>query len=71
MELRALSMALDRPMHVYSLQSGSTPLCIDGGNHNDDATSDMAKDPICLSYHLHYYALGEHYNRVVPHKEDE
>jgi OTU domain-containing protein 6 len=58
LELRALGMALDRPIHVYSLQSGKDPLAI----HED---CDSGKDPILLSYHLHYYALGEHYNQVV------
>lgn len=59
LELRALSLALDRPIHVYSVQSGAEPLKIDAGAGNDDS-------PIRLSYHLHYYALGEHYNQVVP-----
>ena len=57
-ELRALSRALKRPIHVYSVQSGGKPLEI-----HDDSTSE--KNPIRLSYHLHYYALGEHYNQVV------
>lgn len=60
LELRALGMALDRPILVYSLQSGSKPLAI----HDDGNGSDQ-KEPIRLSYHLHYYALGEHYNQVV------
>lgn len=57
-ELRALSRALKRPIHVYSVQSGGKPLEI-----HDDSTSE--ENPIRLSYHLHYYALGEHYNQVV------
>jgi OTU domain-containing protein 6 len=56
LELRALSTALSRQMHVYSAQS-PTALVI-GEEVSDDK-------PIRLSYHLHYYALGEHYNRVV------
>mmetsp|Transcript_21734 Transcript_21734/g.40567 ORF Transcript_21734/g.40567 Transcript_21734/m.40567 type:complete len:301 (+) Transcript_21734:159-1061(+) len=62
LELRALGMALDRPIHVYSAQSGKEPLAI----HEDHKSS---KDPIMLSYHLHYYALGEHYNEVVKAKK--
>lgn len=31
----------------------------------NEATADDDDDPIRLSYHLHYYALGEHYNQVV------
>jgi len=57
LELQALAIALDRPIFVYSLQSGNKPLAI-----HEDAS---CKDPILLSYHLHYYALGEHYNQVI------
>jgi OTU domain-containing protein 6 len=58
LELRALSIALKRPIHIYSVQSGSKPLEInDEGNTNES--------PIRLSYHLHYFALGEHYNQVI------
>jgi OTU domain-containing protein 6 len=56
-EIRALSMVLDRPIHIYSVQQGKDPLVV----HEESAS-----DPILLSYHLHYYALGEHYNQVVP-----
>jgi len=58
LELRALGIALNRPIHVYSVQSGKVPLAI-----HEDAEGD--KIPILLSYHLHYYALGEHYNQVI------
>lgn len=60
LELRALSTALKKQVHVYSAQS-PTALVI-GEEQNE-------QEPIQLSYHLHYYALGEHYNRVV--KKDE
>jgi len=59
LELRALSLALHKHIIVYSAQSRE-PLTIkpeDGGNDDEE--------PIRLSYHLHYYALGEHYNQVV------
>ncbi|KAL3912348.1 MAG: hypothetical protein SGARI_001204 [Bacillariaceae sp.] len=59
LELRALGMALQRPIYVYSVQQGSEPLKIE----EDGATT--SGDPIRLSYHLHYYALGEHYNEVI------
>jgi OTU domain-containing protein 6 len=59
LELRALGMALDRPIHVYSVQSGNKPLAIHDDHDNN------GKKPILLSYHLHYYALGEHYNQVI------
>ena len=50
-------MALSKQVHVYSAQS-PTALVIGEDVHDED--------PIRLSYHLHYYALGEHYNQVVP-----
>lgn len=65
MELRALSMALRRPFHIYSIQSANgEPLVIDASLEASGALS--AVEPIRLSYHLHSYALGEHYNLVVP-----
>ena len=58
LELRVLSIALQKHILVYSMQS-KEPLHLQPDNvPNDD-------DPIRLSYHLHYYALGEHYNQVV------
>lgn len=58
LELRVLSVALQKHILVYSAQT-KEPLHIKPEQcENDD-------DPIRLSYHLHYYALGEHYNRVV------
>ena len=59
LELRALSLALAKQVHVYSAQS-PTALIIGQEEVKDD------ENPIRLSYHLHYYALGEHYNQVIP-----
>jgi len=61
LELRALGIALDRPIYVYSVQSGAKPLAI----HEDSESENTDKESILLSYHLHYYALGEHYNQVI------
>lgn len=58
LELRALCIALRRPIHVYRAHAAE-PLVIDEQGCND------GNDPIRLSYHLSYYALGEHYNQVV------
>lgn len=58
LELRALSIALNRPFVVYSAQS-MEPLRIEETTHKENT------EPIRLSYHLKYYALGEHYNKVV------
>jgi OTU domain-containing protein 6 len=66
LEIRALSMALQRPVHIYSSNTlhSNGPLVIDASSTHDNMhpTDDV---PIRLSYHLHYYALGEHYNQVV------
>jgi OTU domain-containing protein 6 len=56
LELRAISMALKRPVWIFSSTSPH-PLVI------EEQSSDV--DPIRLSYHLKYYALGEHYNQVI------
>jgi len=73
LELRALAMALQRPIHVYSVPQGlvveeppppdTTATSLQSGNDSNDFNN--GGDPIRLSYHLHYYALGEHYNQVV------
>jgi OTU domain-containing protein 6 len=67
LELRALSIALKRPVVVYSAQS-LEPLRIEEQQREGESelSSDNNDDPIRLSYHRSYYALGEHYNQVVP-----
>jgi OTU domain-containing protein 6 len=70
LELRALSIALKRPVVVYSAQSPE-PLRIEeqqreGESEFSSSGDDDNDDPIRLSYHRSYYALGEHYNQVVP-----
>ena len=56
LEIRALSECLGYPIYIYS---ASSPLLKMG----DDSTG---LKPIRLSYHRHFYALGEHYNSVIP-----
>lgn len=58
LELRALSLALNRSIIVYS--ADAAPLSI-----GDDSAKNDKDDPIRVSFHRHYYALGEHYNSVV------
>jgi OTU domain-containing protein 6 len=53
LELRALSEGLKKRIVVYSANQPVLVLGEEG-------------DTIRLSYHLHYYSLGEHYNQVVP-----
>ena len=54
LELRALATALRRPVVVYS--ADAAPLRMGEEEDGED---------ILLSYHRHYYALGEHYNSVT------
>ena len=49
-----MSMGLSRGIVVYSATQPKLVL----GDESDSA--------VLLSYHLHYYSLGEHYNQVVP-----
>lgn len=79
LELRALSEGLKRPIVVYSAsqpklvlgedylsQPGSPKNGEDASSDATDGDDDGSHAPILLSYHLHYYTLGEHYNQVVP-----
>ena len=57
MELRALANALQRPIIIYST---NPPLTI-------QSTPESSMDnPIRLTYHQSYYALGQHYNSLSP-----
>lgn len=61
-ELRALALALQRPVWVYSASSAE-PLKIEPASKVPEG--DSSSSPILLSYHLQYYSLGEHYNEIV------
>ena len=68
LELRAISEALKVPIVVFSAES--PPLTM-GAEHDPDGEDSDVKDwskkkALLLSFHRHYYALGEHYNSVVP-----
>lgn len=70
LELRVLARALHRVIHVYSTTTAShggngNPLIIAEGEEINDDNNVRNKEPIRLSYHTQYYALGEHYNEVV------
>ena len=60
LELRALSEGLKRPIFVWS---ATQPKLVIGDEEGENA--------ILLSYHLHYYSLGEHYNQVVKDSVDD
>lgn len=55
LELRALAQALRRPILVYSADA---PVVRMGETYQGQA--------LRVTFHLYYYALGEHYNSVVP-----
>ncbi|TMW63621.1 hypothetical protein Poli38472_002562 [Pythium oligandrum] len=56
LELRALACALTTPIHVFSAESD----VISMGDEFEE------REPLQLTYHLHYYTLGEHFNSVMP-----
>ena len=68
-----MSEGLKCPIVVFSAEG--TPLTMgaeyyavgDGveGEQDDDKGWDKKK-ALLLSFHRHYYALGEHYNSVIP-----
>lgn len=58
LELLALSHALKQPIRVHSAEN-PVPLLI--GWEEYGPTS-----PLEICYHLHFYALGEHYNSTMP-----
>lgn len=57
LELRALACALETPIHVFSAESDVISM--------GDEFAAM-RQPLQLTYHLHYYTLGEHFNSVAP-----
>ena len=59
LEVRALAQALKRTIIVYSVEY-SEPVVM-----GEEFSSHSDSNPIRLSFHRHYYALGEHYNSVV------
>jgi OTU domain-containing protein 6 len=54
-ELKALSESLKRQIHVYAASSPTVKM----GESN-------GQEPLRLAFHRHFYALGEHYNSIIP-----
>ncbi|GMF12811.1 unnamed protein product [Phytophthora lilii] len=61
LELRALACALRTPIEVFSAEGDV--LVMGGEFLNED---DESAPKLKLTYHLHYYTLGEHFNSVTP-----
>lgn len=59
LELRALACALRTPIEVFSAEGDV--LVMGGEFVNED---DESAPKLQLTYHLHYYTLGEHFNSV-------
>ena len=59
LELRALSAAIGCPILLYAADD-APQVCMG---------EQMSGPTLKLSYHRQYYALGEHYNSVVPAEE--
>lgn len=67
LEIRALATALQRSIHIYSVAAavnGYTAVEPEDPVQRNSGHNEL--EPIRLSYHVHYYALGEHYNQVIP-----
>ncbi|GMF22743.1 unnamed protein product [Phytophthora fragariaefolia] len=60
-ELRALACALRTPIEVFSAEGD---VLLMGGEFVDEDGDSATK--LQLTYHLHYYTLGEHFNSVTP-----
>ncbi len=59
-ELQALAHVLQVPVRVHS--AAAPPLLVGW----DEYGGGGAVQPLEVTYHLHYYALGEHYNSTAP-----
>ena len=57
LEIKALCASLGVKVLVYSATS---PVVVMG-----DEDGSTSKDTLKVSFHRHYYALGEHYNSVI------
>lgn len=70
LEIRAISEALKVPIVVFSAESPPLAMGTEYDPDGDDSEVDdwSKKKALLLSFHRHYYALGEHYNSVVPRK---
>jgi len=63
LEIQALSKCLQRTILVVSADSPTLRMGLD----DDDGSDSIAnKLPLRISYHKHFYALGAHYNSLVP-----
>lgn len=66
LEVRALSECLRRPIHIYEAAAPVIKMGEETAARVDSSVeSSSTTEPIIVTYHRHYYALGEHYNSVT------
>ena len=68
-EIRALSCTLGVPIEIFQADGAPWKMAPDAHDEYEvgRATARGEEDAVLrLSYHRHYYALGEHYNAVIP-----
>lgn len=65
LEIQALCAALGRVIYIYSADA---PVLKMGEEHGLDASASQHLSPLRICFHRHFYALGEHFNSVVPLK---
>lgn len=70
LELRALSEGLKCPIVVFSAEGSPLTMGAEyapsGEKDGGDGNGWEKKKALLLSFHRHYYVLGEHYNSVIP-----
>mmetsp|Transcript_24215 Transcript_24215/g.50748 ORF Transcript_24215/g.50748 Transcript_24215/m.50748 type:complete len:339 (-) Transcript_24215:255-1271(-) len=67
LELRALSEGLKCPIVVFSAEGSPLTMGAEFASSAESGENEWDKKrALLLSFHRHYYALGEHYNSVVP-----
>ena len=78
-ECVALSGVLGRPLHVWSADGGEMVVTgvdgasgVDGRGKAGEEAGGAAGDgrDVQISFHKHYFGLGNHYNSVVPLTEE-
>ena len=82
LELQALSQTLNRTIEVYSADAPVLTMNEDAcagwqetatvqQNSHDDGDDTQALPPLRVSFHRHYFALGEHYNSIIPNNDSD
>lgn len=70
LELQALSEGLKCPIVVFSAEGSPLTMGAEYAPSEDSDEEWDKKKALLLSFHRHYYALGEHYNSVIPKYTD-